>query len=310
VTESDAARVVLRPTECAVCGAGAAADELYPSTFDETSFSRQVFSARRLPDRVHYRMVRCRGCGLVRSDPAADQATLSALYERSSFDYAAEVQNLRRTYGRYLARAARLARRPPRRLLEIGCGSGFVLEEALARGFDSVHGVEPSRHAVESAAPAVRDRIVLDSMRPGLFPAGEFDLVCMFQVFDHLPEPGALLDECRRVLAAGGVLLCLHHDVDSPPARALGERSPIVDIEHCYLYSPRTMRLLLRRHGFEVLETGGVRSTVSLRHLAHLLPLPGGVRAPLLAATARAPLAGASVRLPLGNLYSIAVRPW
>src|SRR2546426_925867 len=121
-------RVVLRPTRCAICGTEGDADELHPPTLDEASFNRRIFSARRLPDRVHYRVVRCRTCGLVRSDPAADQGTLSALYAGAGFDYESEVPHLRRTYGRYLARAARRAPRPPARMLEIGCGSGFVLE--------------------------------------------------------------------------------------------------------------------------------------------------------------------------------------
>src|SRR2546423_547490 len=144
-------------------------------------------------------------------------------------------------------------------------------------------------------------------MRPGLFGAGEFDLACMFQVFDHLPEPGPVLEECRRVLAKGGILLVLHHNVRSLSARLLGERSPIVDIEHCYLYSPRTMGLLLREHGFDVLETGPALNTLSLRHLAHLLPLPAGLKAPLLRAAA-GPLGRLALRLPLGNLYAIARR--
>src|ERR1700694_1263486 len=97
--------IQLAPTACAICGTFGNAVELYPPTYDESSFNERIFSARRLPDTIHYRLVRCRACGLVRSDPAADQAGLSGLYGRSSFDYASEVPNLRRTYGRYLAKA-------------------------------------------------------------------------------------------------------------------------------------------------------------------------------------------------------------
>ena len=307
--ESDQESLTLRPTCCAICGPDAPATELYPPAFDETSFNRRVFSARRLPDRLRYRMVRCRSCGLVRSDPVADQATLSRLYERSGFDYASETPHLRRTYGRYLSLAARLASRPPRRILEVGCGNGFLLEEALAQGFQTVCGVEPSRDARALADSSIRECIVPDVMRPGLFAPGQFDLICMFQVFDHLPEPGAILDECLRVLAEGGILLCLHHNVRALSARLLGERSPIIDIEHCYLYTPHTMRLLLRKHGFETLETGTALNTVSLRHLVHLLPLPAAIKSCLWDAAAREPVARPSMRLPLGNLYAVARRP-
>ncbi len=303
MTEPVVPGIQLTPTACAVCGTFGNATELYPPTYDEASFNERVFSARRIPDTIHYRIVRCRACGLVRSDPAAAQASLSELYGRSSFDYAAEVPNLRRTYRRYLARAKSRSR--GRSLLEIGCGNGFMLEEALAQGYEAVCGVEPSRKAIAAAAPSVHDRILLDIMKPGLFEPGEFDTACMFQVFDHLPEPGALLDQVHTVLGARGVLLCFNHNVGSLSARMLGERSPIVDIEHCYLYSPRTMKLLLERHGFDVVESGAATNTLSFRHFLHLLPTPASLKRRLLAAADSTRVGRLPMRLPLGNLYAI-----
>src|SRR6202158_2146017 len=173
MTERAGRGVVSKATTAAICETPGNSDELYPPTFGEASFNDRVFSARRLPDRVHYRMVRCRKCGLVRSDPAADQSSLAELYGRSTFDYAAEVPNLRRTYGRYLARTKSYS--SGRSLLEVGCGNGFMLEEWLALGYRKVRGVAPSRDAIASAAPSIRDRIVCDIMRSGLFEAGSFD---------------------------------------------------------------------------------------------------------------------------------------
>jgi SAM-dependent methyltransferase len=303
MTEPAGKGVLLRPTACAICETFGNSDEVYAPTFDESSFNDRVFSARRLPDRVHYRMVRCRKCGLVRSDPAADQSSLAELYGRSTFDYAAEVPNLRRTYGRYLARARLYCSGTS--ILEIGCGNGFMLQEALALGYQDVRGVEPSADAIASAAPSVRDRIVRDIMRPGLFEDGEFDAACMFQVFDHLPEPGALLDQVRSALGVGGVLLCFNHNVESVSARVLGERSPIVDIEHCYLYSPATMSALIKLHGFDVMESGPATNTLSLRHLLHLTPAPASMKRAMMGAADRTGAGRIALRLRLGNLYTI-----
>jgi len=306
MTEPAVPGIKLTPTACAVCETFGNATEMYPPTYDDASFNERIFSARRLPDAIHYRIVRCNRCGLVRSDPAADQATLSGLYERSTFDYGSEVPNLRRTYARYLAKAQ--AGALGRSYLEIGCGNGFMLEEALARGYETVRGVEPSRGAVEAASPSIRDRIVVDIMRPGLFGPGEFDTACMFQVFDHLPQPGALLDQIHTVLTRRGVLLCFNHNVNALSARVLGERSPIVDIEHCYLYSPETMKLMLERHGFEVMEVGPASNTLSLRHLLHLLPGPPRMKRGLTAIAQRLRVAQLSMRMSLGNLYIVGRR--
>src|SRR5450759_1485934 len=306
MTEPALPGIQLAPTACAVCGTFGNATELYPPTYDEASFNERVFSARRIPDTIHYRIVRCDSCGLVRSDPAADQASLSELYRRSSFDDAAEVPNLRRTYGRYLARAKNHSR--GRSLLEIGCGNGFMLEEALAQGYQEVRGDEPRRKAIAAAAPSVHDRILLDIMRPGLFDPGEFDTACMFQVFDHLPEPGALLDQVCTTLSERGVLICFNHKVGALSARILRERSPIVDIEHCYLYSPSTMKLLLEKHGFDVVEAGPATNRLSLRHFLHLLPTPAALKRGLLVAADSTRVGRLPLRLPLGNLYAIGRR--
>src|ERR1700751_2565935 len=81
-------------TCCAICKTYGNATELYPANFSTEDFSPAVFSARRAPDRVHYRMVRCDQCGLVRSDPVADPGVVAQLYGQSTFDYAHEVENL------------------------------------------------------------------------------------------------------------------------------------------------------------------------------------------------------------------------
>src|SRR3989442_339487 len=242
-------RLELTAVACPICHTHDNARELYPAKLTHAAFNPETFSARRLPDRVHYRVVRCNSCGLVRTDTVAKPATQAELYRKSTFDYGAQVENLRITYGRYLAKLPK-----PGALLEIGCGNGFMLQEALEQGYTSVTGVEPSADAVARADPSIRGKIVCDIMRPGLFAPNSFDAIAMFQTFDHIPDPNALLDECISVLKPGGVLLCVHHNVEAASAKLLGERSPIIDVEHPFLYSPPTMTRIASDHGFPVVE--------------------------------------------------------
>jgi len=253
-------------------------------------------------------MVRCVTCGLVRSDPVVESGRLSQLYGESTFDYAAEVDDLRSTYGRYLEKLRRLGGEQ-HAILEVGCGNGFFLEEALEHGYEEVRGVEPSTAAVKSADPKVRPNIACDIMRPGLFPENEFDAVCLFQTFDHLPDPGAVLDASMKALRPGGLLLCLNHNVQAMSARLLGERSPIIDVEHTYLYSPETMARIFSLHGYGIVEQGRVSNTTSLRYLIHLLPLPRRTKGTLASLVRAIRLDPVRLRLPLGNLYLVAQKP-
>jgi SAM-dependent methyltransferase len=292
-------------TRCAICGTSGNATEMYAANFRLDDLNPVIFSARRSTDHVHYRMVRCDTCGLVRSDPTASPDTLAHLYQESGFDYDDEVGNLRATYGRYLSRLAALCG-PGASLLEVGCGNGFALEEALERGFASVHGVEPSTAAAAGAAPAVRPFIVCDVMRPGLFAAGRFDAVCLFQMFDHVADPGGLLDECWAALKPGGHILILNHNVEAVSARLLRRRSPIVDIEHTYLYSPSTVARICVAHHFDVREQGSVWNRARIGYLTRLAPLPAALKRAALATCDATRLGRVSLPLPVGNLYLIA----
>jgi len=185
----------LHPVPCAICGTDEQCVELYSANFTPDAFNPAIFSARRLPDRIHYRMVRCTRCGLVRADPVADPTLLAQLYAQSTFEYGDETANLQWSYGSYLDRLTP-AGAQPHTLLEIGCGNGFFLEEAERRGY-VVHGVEPSTKACAQAPEHLRARICNDIMRPGLFPPASFDAICLFQVIDHISDPAAL-DNARR----------------------------------------------------------------------------------------------------------------
>jgi SAM-dependent methyltransferase len=292
-------------TQCAICDTDAWDWELYPETLGADAATYERFSARRIPDGVHYRLVRCRKCGLVRSDPILPDSELARLYQGSSLIYAEESTYAGATYARYLRECLDLL--PTRdRLLEIGCGSGFFLERALAFGFAEVYGVEPSREALQHAAPAVRSRIQNEVFREGLFPPDHFSLVCAFQVFDHMADPNAVLQACRRILHPGCLALFINHDAGAWTNRILGERSPIVDIEHIYLYDQRTMARIFRKNGFQVLRVFSVTNSYPLYYWCRMAPLPANLKRKLLPRLKQSRLGRTILPWKAGNLGIVA----
>ena len=90
-----------------------------------------------------------------------------------------------------------------RRLLDIGCGPGFFLKTAIARGW-SGHGIEPSRQAAAHA------RELGAAVTEGFFGKnsglGPFDAVNLTNVLEHVPDPIAILSAATALLEPGGVL--------------------------------------------------------------------------------------------------------
>ena len=290
------------PTRCPLGGRAEEDEELYPANFDPARLDAAVFSARRAPDRIHYRMVRNRATGSVRADPVLDAQSLARLYERSAGTYGDLIPFANETYLAELERA--LALTDDRRgLLEIGCGSGWFLDAASSKHrFDQVAGVEPSIDAA-AAAGRLRSSIRTGLFRNGMFPPESFSVVCGFQVLDHVAAPNELLAAVREVLAPGGVTLWILHDRGAPANRLLGRRSPIVDIEHAVLYDRRTVAKLFENNGFEVVRTSGVANRYPLWYWAQLAPVPRPLKNLLVRQTRRWP---ATLKVNLGNMGILA----
>jgi hypothetical protein len=85
--------------------------------------------------------------------------------------------------------------------------------------------------------------------------------------------------------------------------------SPIYDIEHTYLFSKKTAKLLFEKVGFENIQAGSYSNTYSLAYILHLLPLPRKLKVLVLSSIIGKLLAKCRVRLPLGNMWISGVKP-
>ncbi len=178
----------------------------------------------------------------------------------------------------------------PGRLLDVGCGPGFLLSVARPRGWHG-RGIDVNDWAVSYA----REELGLDVSRATLddagFADGHFDAVTMMDLVEHVADPEALLAEAARVTRTGGVLAILTPDAGSPVSRALGRRWPEARRagEHLVLLSLAGAVSVLRRTGYVPLGWHYVGKTSSLATLAEDvgLALPGVARAatPLLERT-------------------------
>jgi len=148
-------------------------------------------------------------------------------------------------------RAMHLPVQPGRRLLEVGCGTGDLLAGVAALGWQ-VTGVDFDPQAVAVARSRGLD--VREGDLPGqAFADGAFAAVTMFHVIEHVPDPRALLVECRRVLAPDGALVVA---TPNPAGRGharfgrswLGLDPP----RHLHLFPPALLAAEVERAGFRV----------------------------------------------------------
>lgn len=138
---------------------------------------------------------------------------------------------------------------PGGRLLDVGCGLGFLLSALDARW--ERHGVEVSRYAGERAAEHAR--VHVGTLERAAYPAEHFDCVVLHHVIEHVDDPVSLIREARRVMRPGGWLVLGTPDFDCAAARRFGPRFRLLhDPTHVSLFTNESMHRFLRDHGFEI----------------------------------------------------------
>jgi SAM-dependent methyltransferase len=212
------------------------------------------------------RLLRCDACGVQtwRDWPPPDAEPYDATYwhspdpARGYPNYAALAAVQATTHRARLAalrRHLRGARINPPRLLDVGCGPGHFLAAARAAGWHAV-GLDPSEYAVSTAHRRTGLDVRHAPLTSHALPAGPFDAVTLWDVLEHLPDPVDALACAAQALHPGGVLAVSTGDVNSAFARACGARWHLYRYpEHLWFFTPASLRTLLTRTGFRLLQS-------------------------------------------------------
>ncbi len=235
-----------------------------------------------------YPILRCQSCGLGSTDTDnrfdPDQfysaAYFDGQYKDGYGDYLGSESVLRAEFRGLVSHLAEWSITGGK-LLEIGSAYGFFLLEA-SRSFEST-GLEICEHAVRFCRERgldVQQGVLSDDFFRGRAP---FDAMVMLDVIEHLPDPLETVTLIKNNLRLGGHLVITTGDWDSLFSSVAGRYWRLMTPpQHLYFYSRRTLRTLLRKAGFKILECSrpwkkipfGLAMYQLLRRFRIPLPLP------------------------------------
>jgi SAM-dependent methyltransferase len=164
--------------------------------------------------------------------------TTFATIERSHWWFIARRRIVMELVGRYLP--------PGESVVDVGCGTGFILEAAGQRY--QAWGVDPSPLAVTMCRERGLDRVAEGSAEDlSMIPKGYFAGVLLLDVLEHLDDDLLALQQARNVLALGGIVF-----ISVPAFKLLWSRHDVVN-QHRRRYRLPELEKLLADAGFEVL---------------------------------------------------------
>jgi 2-polyprenyl-3-methyl-5-hydroxy-6-metoxy-1,4-benzoquinol methylase len=211
-----------------------------------------------------YEVRRCSRCGLGWVSPRLHPAGLKEIYKSDRYwrspspktqgytDYRADERLYLDTFRKRLNFVLRDGPKSGR-ALDVGCAAGFCMAGLRELGFET-HGLEVSETIGSHAREYFGfDTVYIGTLESSPYPDAHFDLITMWDVVEHVPDPVALLVKARQLLKPGGLLVIETQDIDSRFARTLGPRwHHYKHEEHIYHFTPSTVRTLLGRAGFDV----------------------------------------------------------
>jgi 2-polyprenyl-3-methyl-5-hydroxy-6-metoxy-1,4-benzoquinol methylase len=156
-------------------------------------------------------------------------------------------------------------------ILDVGCGNGSFVKVALQKGYQA-EGIDLSDLAVEVAQRFSLPVTKLDFFSKNISDSSR-DIVTMFEVIEHLPNPVDFLRRSEKVVRPGGLIYLTTPNFNSLDRRVLGRKWNVFHREHYTYFTTQTLIKLIRNNTeLDILhiETRNV-STELIAHFKNIL---------------------------------------
>lgn len=200
-----------------------------------------------------FEVLRCTKCGLSRTEPQLSQQELDRYYP-SSYYGVAERYRLDLDRSMSLVTRSRIRRIEsmiggPGRVLDVGCGPGWLLNEMRRRGWEA-RGTERSTGALHHAREVLNLDVRTQELDELVAEGVSYDAVVLWHVLEHMRDPSQTLHEIALLLRPGGVLMVAVPNFGSPEARIGGTGWFHLDVpRHLYHFNVDTLKSLLADAG-------------------------------------------------------------
>lgn len=211
-------------------------------------------------------LVSCKSCELLYENPRYDEEIITTAYKDCD-DVSHDSQHDMRVKSFYNALKKNEKYLPVKgsKVLDIGTAGGAFIVAGKQFGYNVI-GMEPSSVLVAEGKSKGLD-ILQGTIELNEFLDNSFDMVCLWDVIEHLCDPNAAMKEVARLLKPGGIVLVNYPNIGTWAASVFGKNFWWLISVHLVHFSPKTMQLLLSRNGFEQISSKKYSQVLELGYL-------------------------------------------
>lgn len=200
---------------------------------------------------VHPQIVKCFDCGLIFVYPLEPQKKVTKRYEEFvDLEYEKE-RNFRAQSQRKTLEIISKLQPKKGKLLDIGCATGILLEEASKIGWDG-YGIEASVWASKIAQEKYGLNVYRGTIEDVEYKQKNFDVITCIDVIEHVNTPRQLVEKANYLLKKGGIFCVITPDISSIAPKILREKWWHIRPDHLYYFTLETLKPLLESSDFEI----------------------------------------------------------
>jgi len=215
---------------------------------------------------------KCLACGLLTSTITKQQKAKSGFDRVNELAYQASIGQVRKTQAKKII--SLVSNHDNRKLnwVDIGCGFGYMLNEAKNAGY-KIFGIEPNEQAFKIASILLgKDAVYKGLLTESILEDGSVDVMSLLDVLEHaaVNDLESFVQMLRKKIRTDGLLILKVPSTDGIYFQTAHKLSPLTrllapgvfkrfwqtayEFPHSMYFNSKNLTLLLKQHGFEILE--------------------------------------------------------
>jgi 2-polyprenyl-3-methyl-5-hydroxy-6-metoxy-1,4-benzoquinol methylase len=214
-------------------------------------------------DFIYEQVVRCKHCNLVFINPRPKSHYVVGGYSQAIDNrYVSQGRCRWYSFNKYINIIEKYIKRRGK-ALDIGAAAGFFVKAMKDRGWDVI-GVEPSRWMCRWAEENLKVKIIPGEIENSGLEKYSFDLVTLWDVIEHVPDPMKTLQSAVNLLRPDGILVLSYPNIDDILAKITGRKWWFLLSIHLFYFNYKTISAYCQRVGLKI-----IKHTPYFQHLEY-----------------------------------------